>query len=217
LMMTEVIAVSESRPKLCELDWFDGIYRKIFDVLSVEDMLPSPCQITVLYPGDVETRETVYGAAWRNEKIIWFRVQPPDPVDFAHELLHLIYIPNKVRELEEVYSYNLAGLVVTLARENIIPEVSVIRLFDVTEDDILMALRKVYNIRFNSIEEYFEFIGVIPPFIRLQEGMNGTLRFVRSQEYSSRHIVIYVVTELAAGADFDPLMFQTILELLNYC
>ena len=203
------------RPKLCELEWFRGIYRKIFDVLSVENMLPDPCEIIVLHPDDVEAGETVFGATWPDEKIIWFRNQPPDLIDFAHELLHLIYVPNKVRELEEVYSYNLAGLAIILAREDIIPKVNIIRLFDFSEDDILMALRKVYNTPFSSLEEYFQFIGVIPIFIKLKEGENGSIKFVRDQKYNSRAVVIHVVTELAAGAEFDKLMLATILYLLN--
>jgi len=213
--MTEVMDMSESRPKLCQLSWFDGIYRKIYDVLNVENMLPDPCEITILYPEDVEVRETVLALTWQDAKTIWFRYQPPDPLAFAHELLHLIDAPNKTRELEEIYGYNLAGLAVILARENIIPKINIIRLFDVTEDDILNAIRKVYRINFSSLEEYHEFIGVIPPFIRLEEGINGTLRFVRDHQYSARDVVIYAITELIAGADFDPFMFQVVLELLN--
>ena len=213
LMMIRVMTMSVTRPKLCELDWFKGIYKKIYNVLSVENMLPDPCQITVLYPGDVEVDERVMALAWWNDKTIWFRNQPPDPVTFAHELIHLI--DAKTREIEEVYSYNLARLAVVLALEGIVPRTNIVRLFDVSENDILRALQRVYRIKFDSLEEYFKFIGVIPPFIRLEWGENGSIVFVRKQEYNARDVVINTVTELASGAEYDRLMLDVVLELLD--
>jgi len=213
LMMIRVMDMSETRPKLCELDWFKGVYKKIYNVLSVENMLPDPCEITILDPGDVEVDERVMALAWWNDKTIWFRHQPPDPVTFAHELIHLI--DAKIREIEEVYSYNLARLAVVLALENIVPKTNIVRLFDVSEDDILRALRKVYRIEFNGLEEYFKFIGVIPLFIRLEWSENGSIMFVRKEEYSSRDVIINTVTELASGAEFDRFMLDVILELLD--
>jgi len=202
--------------KLCELDWFRGIYRRIYDVLNAEGMLPDPCEITILDPGDVVARDRdIYGVAWRNWNTIWFRRQPPDPPAFAHEMMHLVNAPQKVDVLEEFYVHNLARLAVTLAENNVAPEANIIRLFDVREEDVLRALRKVYHVKFNSIEGYLGFIGVIPWFMRLEEGEDGSVRVVRPRGYDSTFVAVYTVIELATLAEFDKPILDTILEILN--
>jgi len=202
--------------KLCELDWFKDIYRKIYDVLSVEDMLPDPCEINVLGVDEVETSSNVLGMAWRDSKTMWFRYQPPDTIVFAHELIHLIDARDKVHELEEIYSYNLAGLAVLLAGEGITPKINIVRLFsDATEDDILEAIRRVYRYSFKTLEEFFGFFGVIPLFDKFEVHENGEVRIVRDRDMDSRTVSILAVTEIAAGAEFDRLMLETVIELIN--
>ena len=83
---------------------------------------------------------------------------PHDPIVFAHELIHLCDKSNDVHE--EVYGYNLASLIVMLARENIVPEKNPLKnplmLFEaITLDDLLRALRDVYGYPFKDICQYF--------------------------------------------------------------
>ena len=86
--------MSESKTPLCKIDWYnkDTVYQGIYRVLNTENCLPDPCEIMILPPLPIpkEAHERVYGLCWRDKKEIWFRMQPPDYIEFAHELLHLI-------------------------------------------------------------------------------------------------------------------------------
>jgi len=200
---------------LCEIDWFKDLYRKIYDVLNVENMLPDPCEVKVLppEPTPLEAHSVTYGLCWRDRRLLWFRVQPPLPIDFAHELLHLI--EDKEPELEEIYAYNLSSLVVMLAKDCIIPPVNPIKLFrDVTVDMVVEAIRRVYKYSFKDLAEFFKFIGVVPPFLKMVPSLNG-IRFKVRKEYSEKHIAVISVSELIAGAELDKYMYKTVLELLN--
>ena len=197
--------------KLSEAEWFTKIYRKIYDVLNAESMLPPPDQITILRPADVKVRDTVHGLCWKEEKMIWFREQPPPPLFFAHELLHLI---DKDIKLEEVYAYNLSSLAVILAKKDIVPKKNIIRLFDVNEEQLLQAIRKAYNYNFKSLEDYFAFIGVIPHVFEF-EFSDGQYRLKRSKYYDEKAVVIATITELIAAAEFgDMVALNAILNLL---
>jgi len=200
--------------KLCELQWFRDIYRRIYEVLSSENALPDPCGIIVFDPDEVTAPETVYGLAFRAEKSLWFRQHPPDCITFAHELLHLIEFPGKTRELEELYGYNLASLAVMFAEEGVVPRINIVRLFsDVSEEDILEALKKVYRYEFKSLEEFFETIGVIPMFMEIKvEDME--IKLERAWK-NQRLIAIHAITELIAGAEYNQKMLEVLKELLK--
>jgi len=197
--------------KLCELGWFNGLYRRIYDVLSVDGMLVDACSIQVLPPDALEFRGTlgyVMGATFKDSNTLWFREQPPSPLTFAHELIHLI--EGKDVELEEVYAYNLAALAVLLAEKGIIPPVNPIKLFKVTPAMILEAINRVYGYRFKDLIEYFVFNGVIPGFVEFDGG-----GYRVREGYGDREVVVVAVSELISGAEYDELMFETIMELLN--
>jgi hypothetical protein len=193
------------------------MYRRIYDILNVENRLPDPCEIMVLPPLPVpkEAREQTYGLCWRDRKEIWFRNQPPNYMDFAHELLHLV--EGKEIELEEVYAYNLSHLVVMLAEKSITPPVNPVRLFiDVTKDMIVEALREVYRHPFRDLAEYFETIGVIPPFLKLEyDPVQNSLAAKYNPEYDERSVAILAVTEIIAGAEYEKIMFDAVLRLLD--
>jgi len=200
---------------LCEVEWFKGLYRKVYGVLGAEGMLPDPCEVKVLpaEPAPPEAHSGTYGLCWRDRRLLWFRVQPPPPIHFAHELLHLI--GDKELELEEMYAYNLSHLVVMLARDNIIPPANPVRLFkDVTVNMVVDAIRKAYNYQFKDLAEFFGFIGVVPPFLKMVPSING-IRFAVRKEYPERLIVIMAVSELIAGAEFDKYMYRAVLKLLK--
>ena len=199
------------------MPWFNGdeMYRRVYDVLGTEGLLPSPCDITILPPEPPPpgAREGVYGMCWSLERKIWFRAWPPPYIDFAHELIHLI--PGKDAELEEMYAYNLSTFVVELARRNVKPPANPIRLFDVgSVNTILEAIREVYNHPFRDLAEYFRFIGVVPPF--LKPGVVGGV-FVLEPDpaYDERLVALTTISELATGSEYDELQFRVLLRLLE--
>jgi len=201
-------------PKLCEHPWFDGLYISIYNVLCVEGKLPHPCDITILPPDAVEMRETVQAATWKNTKTIWFRHQPPHPVVFAHELIHLI---DKPLELEELYAYNLAAFAVLLAERDIVPPASITRLFDVSPDEIVKVIREVYQYPFEDILEYFQTFGIIPMFAKPRiDPYTNTLKFeIDTKRFNEKSIAIVAVAEILGMAEYDELALEVLLKLLE--
>jgi len=201
--------------RLCELPWFKGLYVDVYEVLRVEGRLPSPCDIEVLPPLAVKAEKAVRAAAFAGEDALWFRSQPPDPVVFAHELIHLVR--GKPAELEEVYAYNLASLAVTLAERGIKPPASIVRLLDASLTDLEEAVREAYRYPFKDIVDYFEFFGVIPGFIRLKtDPYTDTWTFeVDSQRFDEKSIVIMSVTEIAGMAEYDDRALEALLRVLE--
>jgi len=193
--------------ELCRLQWFNDLYRRIYDVLSIEGMLPGPCNIHILPVGALEAVEKIIvAAAMKGANTVWFKVQPPSPITFAHELIHLV--EGKDGELEEAYAYNLSPLVVLLAERNIVPPVNPLRLFNVTPGMVLDAINQAYNHRFKDLIEYFKLKGVIPHFVK----EDHTIR----EGYSERDIVVDVVSELATAAERDERALKALLLLLEW-
>jgi hypothetical protein len=203
--------------RLCEAPWFNGdeLYRRVYDVLGTEGLLPSPCEVVILppEPPPPEARPSTYGMCWRFERRIWFRTWPPPYIDFAHELIHLI--PKENDELEEVYAYNLSTFVVELARRNVKPPANPIRLFDVrSTSTILNAIREVYNYPFRDLAEYFRFIGVVPPFLK-PGVVGGDFVLEPDPAYDEEAIALTTISELATGSEYDELQFRVLLRLLE--
>jgi len=201
--------------KLCELPWFDGLYKSIYDVLSVEGKLPHPCDITILPPEAVEVRETVQAATWVDARTIWFRHQPPSYTTFAHELIHLV--SGKPVEFEEAYAYNLAAFAVLLAERGIVPPASVVRLFEVSLSEIMDAIREVYRYPFKDIVEYFEYFGIIPAFVVFKENpLDDSWKLeIDWQRYNEKTIVVATVAELVGMAEYDEFALDVLLKLLE--
>jgi len=194
--------------KLSEAKWFRGVYRRIHTILSRGGRLPEPEKITVLNKAPTPVAPTVLAVAAPEESAVWFRETPPNPVTFAHELIHLAEKAGVVGE--EVYGYNLAMFVVRLAEENITPEKNPLSLFEgVTAEQLLSAISKVYGYRFSSVAEFFTHIGVIPPFLTLE---GGEVRV--DPRYSEAEIVIEAISELSAGTEFFEEHLWVLLELL---
>jgi len=208
--------------KLNDVEWFSGIYEKIYKILSSDERLPDADNIFILDNDDLTSLppENVKGFVINSDgkKCIWFRDVPPDPVTFAHELIHCCKKLSNVDE--EIYGYNLASFVTLLAEESIIPKKNPITLFEeVTLEKLLNAISEVYHYRFSNIAEYFLFLGVIPSFISLDVGFDlddkGKIMATINQRYSEKDIVCASITELAAGAPYDPMMLKVLLKLLE--
>ena len=200
---------------LADAAWFKGIYEKIYRILSAENRLPPPDAIYLLEKADAEgVHERVLGFAIRESNCVYFRDVPPDPVTLAHELIHLCAKGSDTDE--EVYAYNLAQLVVMLAERNVVPKRSPLALFEsVTLNDVLAALSEAYGYGFRDIAEYFQFVGVIPAFIIMEETSDGRTLLKVDPRYSEREIAAMTITSLIGGAPFDDFAFTALLRLLG--
>ena len=201
--------------RLCRAQWFNGIYRRIYAVLNVEGMLPGPCRISVL---PVDALETVGGiieaAAIKEGNMLWFKVQPPSPITFAHELIHLIRW--KDEELEEAYAYNLSPLAVLLAERGVEPPANIVKLFNATLDMVLEAVNNAYGYNFNNITEYLELKGDIPHFFTLKVKKDGSIEYKIKKGYTEKDIAVDIVSELAITAERDERALKALLLLLEW-
>jgi hypothetical protein len=200
---------------LADAAWFKGIYEKIYRILSLENRLPPPDAIRLLERVDVEgVHERVLGFAIREKNCIYFRDIPPDPITFAHELIHLCTKSSDTDE--EVYAYNLAQLAVMLAEKNVVPKRNPLALFEsVTLSDVLATLSEAYGYQFRDIAEYFQLIGVIPAFIIVEKDSDGRTLMKVDPRYSEKEIVAITIISLIGGAPFDDSAFAALLRLLG--
>jgi hypothetical protein len=200
---------------LADVKWFRDVYKKIYRILSAEGRLPPPDAIHLLERVDVEgVHERILGFAIREKNCIYFRDIPPDPITFAHELIHLCTKSSDTDE--EFYAYNLAQLVVMLAEKNVVPKRNPLALFEsVTLSDILTALNKAYGYQFRDIAEYFRLIGVIPAFMIVEEDSDGRALMKVDPRYSEKEIVVMTIINLIGGAPFDDSAFAALLRLLE--
>jgi hypothetical protein len=200
---------------LADVKWFRDVYKKIYRILSAEGRLPPPDAIHLLERVDVEgVHERVLGFAIREKNCIYFRDVPPDPVTFAHELIHLCMKSSDTDE--EVYAYNLAQLVVMLAERKIVPKRNPLVLFEsVTLNDILVALSEAYGYQFRDIAEYFQLIGVIPAFMIVEMAPDGRVLMKVDPRYSEKEIAVMMIINLIGGAPFDDSALAALLRLLG--
>jgi hypothetical protein len=200
---------------LADAAWLKGIYEKIYRILSAENRLPPPDAILLLERVDVEgVHERILGFAIREKNCIYFRDIPPDPITFAHELIHLCTKSSDTDE--EVYAYNLAQLVVMLAEKNVVPKRNPLALFEsVALSDVLATLSETYGCQFRDIAEYFQLIGVIPAFIIVEEDSDGRTRMKVDPRYSEKEVVAMTIISLIGGAPFDDSAFAALLRLLG--
>lgn len=214
-MERKEIAIKRSM-KLAECEWFGGVYRRIYDILAIGGRLPPPSEIGVALEVEGEVPEEARGFALKDAGVVWFRHIPPTPDDFAHELIHLAE-KKRDGEWEEVYGYNLSQLVALLAERGIVPRRNPLVLFEeVTLDDLLEAIRKVYRYEFETIEEYFEFKGVVPSYCYFEPvATEDRLAVKRKPSVPDEVVLAASIAEIAAGALFDPLDLAVILELLG--
>ena len=207
--------------RLCDTAWFneDEMYRRIYDVLSTENMLPNPCDITVLPPKPEPPgiSKDVQGACFRAVRKIWFRHAPPEYIDFAHELIHLIpgkriKTSNAYAE-EEFYAYDLSPFVVELAKRGIKPPVNPVRLFEIDNTAIILeTIREVYNYEFKDLVEFYEWLGVIPEFLKPRDDGLG---YQVDPAYPEETIAELAIIDLIGGIEYDEREFQVLVRLLD--
>jgi len=209
--------------RLCDTTWFneDEMYRRIYDVLSTENMLPNPCDITVLPPQPVPpgVSKDIQGACFRALRKIWFRHTPPEYTLFAHELIHLIpgkrFKTSDAYGEEELYAYDLSPFVVELAKRGIKPPVNPMRFFEIDNTNIILeTIREVYNYEFKDLIDYFRQLGVEPVFLFVKP-MGDGLDYECDPAYSEGMKARITIAELIAGSEHDEREFQVLLRLLD--
>ena len=206
--------------------WFSGVYEKIYDIVAMENRLPPPNEIMVSDKPPVEFPDTVAGSADIDAKLIWFREEPPHPVVFAHELIHIAdkkISREKRLRLEEVFASNLAELVVLLAELNIKPPTSLLRLFeDVGLKYIADSMRKHLKLQGSDreiIEQYCELTGTIPPILEKVAIENGNIISYRARikdDIPDEVVARMTITILIDGAELSAFKeLEILLDLLN--
>jgi hypothetical protein len=217
LITLHVFYVGGSLKKLSEAEWFKDLYRKIYDITSIDKRLPEPQEIFVASGKEIDAPQHTLGLAFEvvvdgvKRKCIWFEEEPPEPVIFAHELLHLCRKSGVVEE--EVYSGNLSKLIVLLAELSVTPKKNPLSLYeDVTLSSLMEALREAYGYNFRDLCEYYELIGVIPPFMVEKDSFGS---FKIDPRYKEREIVFYTITDLIDGALHDTLALIALVKLLS--
>ena len=202
--------------RLCDTTWFneDAMYRRIYDVLSTENMLPNPCDVTALPPQPVPPgiSKGVRGVCFRALRKIWFRHTPPEYMLFAHELIHLIpgkrfKTPDADAE-DELYAYHLSPFVVELAKRGIKPPVNPVRLFEIDNTTIILeATREVYNYEFKDLIEFFKWLGEIPIFPK-PSGVDDPAKL---EEVKAE----FTIFDLIEGSEHDEREFEVLVRLLD--
>jgi len=211
---------------LSDKTWFSGIYEKIYDIVAMEGRLPPPNEIVIIDKPPVEFPDTVAGSADIDAKLIWFREEPPHPVVFAHELIHIAdkkVDREKRLRLEEVFASNLAELVVLLAELNIKPPTSLLRLFeDISLKDIADSMRKHLKLQGSDreiIEQYCELTGTIPPILEKVAIENGNIISYRARikdDIPDEVVARMTITILIDGAELSAFKeLEILLDLLN--
>lgn len=199
---------------LAGVPWFRGVYRRIYEILA--DRLPGPGVILVEREPPIPLAGNVGGAAWRDERgvcHVWFRVTPPPPRTFAHELIHCA--EKKWSDLEEIYAYNLSGFVALLASEGVTPPASPLILLDVrpSTGDVLEAVNDFFSragMKFRDLAEFFTYYGVIPFFIDLSTGEPRMRPGIPDEDAA-----IAAISEILAAAPYDRVMLDLALHLIR--
>jgi hypothetical protein len=96
------------------------------------------------------------------------------------------------------------------------PKRSPLALFEsVTLSDILKALSEAYRYEFRDVTEYFQFIGVIPAFMTVEEGPQSRTLLKADPRYSEREVAVMMIISLIGGAPFDDAALAALLHLLG--
>jgi hypothetical protein len=221
------MASSSSVPPLSHKPWFSGIYEKIYEIIAMENRLPPPNEIMVSDKPLATFSDTVAGSADIDNRLLWFREEPPHPFVFAHELIHIAdkkISREKRLRLEEVYASNLADLVVLLADLNIPPPTNPLRLFeDVGLKDVADAMRRYLKLQGSDrevIEQYCELTGIIPPIaekIAVENDDVISYRVKIKDNIPDEAITHTIISMLIAAAATLPAFKEQeiILDLLN--
>jgi hypothetical protein len=211
---------------LSDKSWFSEVYKKIYKIIAMENRLPPPNEIMIIDKPPMEFPDTVAGSADIDNRVLWFREEPPHLFVFAHELIHIAdkkISREKRLRLEEVYASNLAELVVLLANLDIKPPTNPLRLFeDVGLKDIADSMRKHLRLQGSDreiIEQYCELTGTIPPILEKVAIENGNIISYRARikdDIPDEVVARMTITTLIDGTELSSFKeLDILLDLLN--
>lgn len=210
---------------LCEYGFFsEKIYRRIYDVLSMDGMLPDPCSIGVL---------DVYASRSEADRYtIVLRKIPPEPRLFAKKLARLILGNTDDRILD-----GLSSFVEHIAREDIQVSANPARaLVETTIGDLVAVIRKRVKpyaenpLLFRYVANYpglfsedprevikdffLAIVHLIPRFIAVDDSMGSTVFYIDGR-YSERAIAMHSLATLMSSATTNPFTMEIVLEVID--
>jgi hypothetical protein len=208
---------------LSDKTWFSGVYKKIYDIIAMENRLPPPNEIMVSDKPLTEFPDRVVASVDLDNRLIWFKYEPPHPFIYAHELAHMamtrginkINMENKedIILLEETYADNIAWLVLMLVNRNIKPPTNPARLFEeISLRDIADSMRKYIGFSGSDrevIEQYYKVKGIIPLFVDIEHDMKAD----DTPDYLIALLTLISLIDAASMSEVPEL--DILLDLLN--
>jgi hypothetical protein len=222
--------------RLSKCEWFTGMYQKVYNVLAMDGLLPSPDEIDVLSleteQMKPEEKQAVDGMFDRKERKIYFKRLPPSIFVFAHLLEHLndgldylLYMcverecrdmeyEAKMLEKENITEYvvnALAYLAFSLAQRGIEPPANIARVFTASYDDVLEALKQVYQRDYKSITDFLLEYGLISPYLAFSN--DGRAVIVEGEK--SRLNLLSTIANIVTGSIFDKNLLEVVFRILE--
>jgi hypothetical protein len=208
---------------LSDKTWFSGVYKKIYDIIAMENRLPPPNEIMVSDKPLTEFPDRVVASVDLDNRLIWFKHEPPHLFIYAHELAHMamtrginkINMENKedIILLEETYADNIAWLVLMLVNRNIKPSANPARLFEeISLRDIADSMRKYIGFSGSDrevIEQYYKVKGIIPLFVDIEHDMKAD----DTPDYLIALLTLISLIDAASMSEVPEL--DILLDLLN--
>jgi hypothetical protein len=208
---------------LSDKTWFSGVYKKIYDIIAMENRLPPPNEIMVSDKPLTEFPDRVVASVDLDNRLIWFKHEPPHPFIYAHELAHMamtrginkINMENKedIILLEETYADNIAWIVLMLVNRNIKPPTNPARLFEeISLRDIADSMRKYIGFSGSDrevIEQYYKVKGIIPLFVDIEHDMKAD----DTPDYLIALLTLISLIDAASMSEVPEL--DILLDLLN--
>jgi hypothetical protein len=189
----------------------------------MENRLPPPNEIMVSDKPLTEFPDRVVASVDLDNRLIWFKYEPPHPFIYAHELAHMamtrginkINMENKedIILLEETYADNIAWLVLMLVNRNIKPPTNPARLFEeISLRDIADSMRKYIGFSGSDrevIEQYYKVKGIIPLFVDIEHDMKAD----DTPDYLIALLTLISLIDAASMSEVPEL--DILLDLLN--
>jgi hypothetical protein len=190
-------------------------FKPIYEMLK--DYLPENIMVgdfNDLKNDGYEADENVLAVTIVERSKVYFKYIPPSRSVFEHELIHLTKGKRKISEIfnEEIYAYDLVGIVDFMIRNNV--KFNPFKIFELKRSDVEEVLRELLGI--GTLEEFYEILGTIPPTHTINHDGHLVLR----EEYRNirdSNIILYFLIELLEIVEYEnePTYSKILLRLLE--